>query len=142
MTTYDLGGWAYITNGTDIIWFGAENWKKDCKPESIEGEHLPGDGHYGYDLGARKRLIKFYNVLFSSKADKERLEYDLQSWNTSGTFTLKIKVDSTPAYEKLKASGTTTELDVLYVDMKGVEKIGRGDIHFYKIATVIFEQFG
>lgn len=142
MTEYDLDGWVYITDGSDEIWFGAEKWKKDLRFPEIEGEHLPGDAHYGYDLGTRERVITFTNVLLTSKSDKERLEYDVQDWNTAGTYTLKIKVDDNPSYEKLKSAGTTTELDVLCTDMKGVEKIAPAGIHKYRIKKLEFTQYG
>ena len=136
---WEVTGWGYLTDGTDVMWFAFENWTGSIGA-SPEGDDLPGDGHYGYDLGARKRVVKFTNVVFGARADCEEMVKELDEWNNAGTFTLKVKVKSDGTFFKLDGSSTT--LAVLFEDIRGLTKLSAGDQQKYGFQQLVFRQYG
>lgn len=136
---WEITGWGYMTDGSDVIEFAFEDWHIDWVAE-LEGDDLPSDVHYGYDLGKRIRKVKFQKCLFGARGDIEEFLDTLNSWNQSAPFTLKIQVDSTPTY--FKADGSSTTLTVLWESIRDITKIAAGDVQMYAVQTITFRQKG
>jgi hypothetical protein len=136
---WQLTGWGYITNGTDSMAFAFEDWKLNIGADP-KGDDMPGDTHYGYDLGTRARDVSFSKCVFGAKADIEEIIATLDSWNNSGVFTLKVQVKSDGTCFKL--DGNSDTLLVLFEDIKGITKLTKGDIQKYGISKLKFKQYG
>jgi hypothetical protein len=140
MATLINKGWVYLTNDTDIMKLAAEfveyDWIWDPEISHFEG----GDNHYGYDSLKRYFVVKIKRFLFDSKSDAETYKSNLATWQSAGTFKIKIQDKSTPTYEKF--DGTNTTLPVLSYGPRGNRKIEPGDGETYEIRNQVFEQAG
>jgi hypothetical protein len=137
---WDINGWVYLedSDSGDYMWVAVNNYTWDVGAQP-EGEDLPSDSHYGYDLGTRERYVVLKGVLFGAISDLHDFLSYMDSWQNNGAMTLKIKYDSS---NYVKFDGSSTTLSVFFMRKKGITKVQRKTDGLCKINSVRFKQFG
>lgn len=141
MTTIINQGFLELTDGSNTFLVYFERLYVDLVREPTI-EHIEGGVNYGYDL--LKQFLKFYvqNVTLTSHSDFSSFVDYITDWQDAGTFTLKVKRDST---HYIEWDGDNTSFTVLlaYPGFQKMEKIAPGDQDtLYQIQTMIFEEAG
>lgn len=139
MTDYIIGGWLWLSNGTDYLKVKCEMivWTPVMKPEI---EHTEGGVNYGFDLGVYYIIIKAMGLYIESNADMVDFLTYTKSWQQANT--LQVEVVRNSSNNKEKLDGTNTVFPVLITEgAKQIKKMS-GDQEKYRIERLTLEQNG
>ena len=115
----------------------SEGWSVDIK-ETPSIDHYPGDTHLGYNLSEIQRIITLKGVIFKTTADIELAIANFKTLNASGAWNFRMKIISGGTY--FKFDGTNTTITVFFKQLKGIQKLAKGDGTVYKIAQIQLEE--
>ena len=141
MTVYDYNGWIEITDNSGT----PDTYKVLCENQPSLSMEDPSaafmdyadDGHSGWTLDTRRRIVSFKNIWFETEANKDAFIAFLDG-HQDDSFDLKIKTTVAGAYWKW--DGTNTIMPVMWEKPRGIKKKFGGDTTIWVIGQITFRQ--
>lgn len=142
MTNYDWGGWIILGNGTDT-------YKIICQeqpeygfedPSAVHYDY-PGDGHGGFTLDTRKRVVVIKSIIFITTARLNQFMAFLEAAQAIG-LTLKIQITTAGAFWDFDGTAGNDVMPVMWDKPRGIKKLFGGNTTIWEIAQITFRQKG
>lgn len=138
-------GWIHIERGgANAFDLGCKKWHLNITWNLMETvQDLPGDIHIGFDMQVIGREIILTEVYFKTSEDVETFINKAQVINAAGKATLEIQKtsDAVPGSLFEFKSGVTS-LEMLFIQVATLQKVGRGNSDVYMVQTVKLRQAG
>lgn len=139
MANYDWGGWIILTDGTDTYKVKCEDQPELAveDPSAFVMDYAD-DGHTGWTLDTRKRVVTIKNIWFTTTARYEQFIAFLEAGQNTG-LKLQVQISTTPTYWDWNGGNKTT-MPVLWEKPRGVKKKFGGDTGIWNIGQIVFKQ--
>lgn len=139
-TAFDWGGWIYLRDNSGTpqeFYIKCESQPElDLDDPSTGFLDYPSDGHTGWTLDTRKRVVKVKGIWFTTTARFEQFVAFLED-HQNDTFDLRVMIDGTNFW---KWDGTNTVMPVMWDKTRGVRKVFGGSTTIWRIDQITFRQ--
>jgi len=132
-------GWLWLYSGSDYLKLFFDKCEVDWKL-GPKISHYAGEGAMMYDIRKWWLIFKCFDVWGTSHTNFALIQEYLRSWQSSGTFSLKVVKDDGDNGIKFDGTNEIYTVAIPKDGEKGMSKISRGTQEYFKIKMLILEQ--